>query len=274
MTGPGKPPEPTEGTALQPREEQPDELGPEPGVSEDELMKAATSFDQKQLAFTLANQVRQITMIRRAAAAIASTGWGHAITPVARAAVARYCLEVGCDPVRHVFVLGGTVYFNAEFYRELCATNPDFQADDVVFIHHDARATDADNAKRKELRVQYGVPEEAKGAALVTLHYKDRGPFIGVNWAGTGKRSPKYPDKFQDPVGEEEPTKTAHSRAYRKAAYKAEPTWFRMHPKLKGVEEIVVEARTEAPPAEGSVPDATGDDQKPTELNARVRRGG
>src|SRR5882762_5349506 len=105
MTAPEKPAEQPKGTAMQTQEPS-DELGQEPGVSEDELIKAATTFDQKQLAFTLANQVRQTAMIRRAAAAIASTGWGHSITPVARAAVARYCLEVGCDPVRHVYVLG------------------------------------------------------------------------------------------------------------------------------------------------------------------------
>src|SRR5437879_5371957 len=76
------------------------------------LAKAKTP-EERTLAFTLASRVRQADMIRQAAATIAETGWGKDISPVARAAVGRYLLEVGADPVRHAYVLGGNVYLNA-----------------------------------------------------------------------------------------------------------------------------------------------------------------
>lgn len=203
---------------------------------EAELLGTAKTLDERKLAFELASRVRQQQMIRKAALAAAEVGWGKDISPVARAAVVRYCMEIGADPLRHVYVLGGsTVYLNAEFYRDLCAANPEFLMDDVRFIHADPRAGEEEAAERARLRVQYGVPEEAPGAAIVTLHYRSkRGPFVGVNWAGVRKN---------DPVGTQEPTKTAHSRAYRKAAMKAESAWFRTHPTLAAAHEILAQGK-------------------------------
>lgn len=202
---------------------------------EQRLLDKAQTPQERVAAFELAARVRQEFMIREAAAAVAETGWGKDISPRARAAVARYCLEIGCDPVRHVYVLGGsTVYLNAEFYRDLVAANPDFLRDEWRFIHPDARATKDVNEERKGERVAYGVPEDATGACVVTLHYNNgRGPFVGVNWAGTGA----------DPVGKQEPAQTAHTRAYRKAAMKAEPAWFRSHPRLKEAVEVLTQGK-------------------------------
>lgn len=217
---------------------------PEPGKAvaatksadalEASLMETAQTFEEKQLAFTLASKVRQAEMVRQVAAALAETGWGKDISPMARAAVARYCLEIGADPVRHVFILGGNVYLNAEFWRDLVASNPKFLRPEVDFIHEDKRTNETERTRRRELRIQYGVPEEALGAAIVTLHYEGRGPFLGVNWAGA---------RSSDPVGKSEPTKTAESRAYRKAAMKAEPAWFRTHPRLAAAEEVLTQGR-------------------------------
>jgi hypothetical protein len=149
-------------------------------------------------------------------------------------AVVRYMLEIGADPMRHCFVLGGNIYLNAEFYRELVAANPKFLRDDVDFIHDDPRASEEERARRKQLRIVYGVPENAPGAAMVTLHYDGRGPFVGVNWAGVREK---------DPVGKAEPTKSAQTRAYRKAALKAEPAWFKAHPRLHAAEEVIAQGR-------------------------------
>jgi len=255
-----KPTEPTPGKALQTQPVTEFEEGGKPDPLQAELEKHAKTFGERELAFKLATQARQALMIRKAAQAIAETGWGQNITPIARAAVARYAFEVGCDPVRHINVLGGNIYFNAQFYQELVADNPDFQHDDVEFIHDDPRALEQERAYRKEKRIAFGVPEAAKGAAIVTLHYKSKGPFVGVNWAGTGRKSPKHPERLQDPIGEEEPTKTAHTRAYRKAAMKAEPTWFRTHPRLKGVEEIVLTGRVDPEPTVPSRAQLRADD--------------
>lgn len=200
-----------------------------------ELLGAARTFEEKQLAFGLASRIRQNDMVRLAAAEIAEKGWGNKISPAARAAVARYMLEIGGDPARHCYVLGGNVYLNAEFYKELCAANPKFLRAETDFIHDDDRADEAERARRRGLRVKWGVPEAAPGACLVTLFYDGgRGPFQGVNWAGV---------RDADPVGKADPTKTAETRAYRKAALKAEPAWFRTHPKLTRAEEVLAQGR-------------------------------
>jgi hypothetical protein len=209
---------------------------------EQKLLAVATTPQERSLAFQLAGAERQQKMLRLTAQAVAEEGWGKAISPVARQAVVRYCLEIGADPIRHVHVLAGTVYLNAAFWMELVAANPKFRRPEEEFIHHDERASDKENEERKAARVQFGVPEGVKGAAVVTLHYEGRGPFVGVNWVGARKNP--------DPVGEAEPTKTALTRAYRKAAIKAEPAWFTRHPRLQSAQEVFADSRVIAHPGE------------------------
>jgi len=201
-----------------------------------QLLEEAKTPQERALAFQLASAARQHTMLRRTAMAVAETGWGKDISPVARQAVVRYCMEIGADPVRHVFVLGGSVYLNAAFWMELVASNPKFVRSETRFIHADPRATPEEADKRRVERVTYGVPEEMKGAAVVVLFYEGRGPFVGVNWAGSHGAK-------KDPVGDAEPTKTAESRAYRRAAIKAEPAWFREHPRLQAAEQVLAQGR-------------------------------
>ena len=199
-----------------------------------QLLEQAKTPAERQLAFSLASQARQAKMIRDVAVAVAETGWGKEISPISRAAVVRYCLEIGADPVRHVHMLGGTVYLNAAFWMDLVASNPKFLRAETRFVHQDDRADAEEQERRKAQRLVYGVPEKALGAAVVTLFYDGRGPFIGVNWAGA---------KDSDPVGKQEPTKTAETRAYRRAAMKAEPAWFGKHPQLKSSQEVLVHGR-------------------------------
>lgn len=199
---------------------------------ERDLLAQAKTPQERVLAFQLASTARQHKMLRDVAVAVAETGWGKEVSPVGRAAVVRYCLEIGADPVNHVNVLGGNVYLNANFWRDLVASNKKFLRADTTFIHDDERASDEEREHRKALRVTHGVPEAAPGAAIVTLYYEgDRGPFLGVNWAGV---------RNNDPVGKQDPTKTAESRAYRRAAMKAEPAWFKDHPRLHAAQEILV----------------------------------
>lgn len=213
---------------------------------EQQLLAMAKSPDERLGAYQIASHVRQQQMVAAASKELAQSSWGKEISANARAAVVRYCLEIGADPLRHVFVLGGNVYLNAEFYRELVAANPHFLRDEVDFIHDDARATDEERKRRAQLRVEYAVPENAPGAAIVTLFYSgDRGPFVGVNWAGV---------KEKDPVGRAEPTKSAQSRAYRKAAMKAEPSWFRAHPRLAAAQEVIAQGREIPEPNVVSLP--------------------
>lgn len=211
-----------------------DEAATKIGKLEAHLLELAKTPEDRERAFRIINHAQQQDLVRRISIAIAEQSWGKEISPVARNAVARYCLEIGADPVRHVFVLGGTIYLNANFWMDLVAANPKFLKDEVDFIHDDPRAGEQERERRKLLRVEYGAPEAAPGIAIVTLHYDGgRGPFIGVNWAGV---------RPNDPVGKAEPTKSAQTRAYRKAAMKAEPAWFRAHPTLQAAEEIVTQA--------------------------------
>ena len=214
---------------------------------EQQLLAQAKSPQERAMAFSLASTARQHKMLRDVALAVSETGWGKDVSPMGRAAVIRYCLEIGADPVNHVHVLGGNVYLNANFWRDLVAANPKFLRAETTYIHADDRADAEEQERRKVARVTYGVPEQAKGAAIVTLHYQDRGPFIGVNWAGARKN---------DPVGDQEPTKTAESRAYRRAAMKAETAWFKSHPRLQATQEILLAERMDAKlhPASDMVP--------------------
>jgi hypothetical protein len=230
------------------------EQAPQGDRLELQLLEQAKTPAERQLAFSLASQARQAKMIRDVAVAVAETGWGKEISPIARAAIVRYCLEIGADPVRHVHVLGGNVYMNAAFWMDLVAANPKFLRAKTEFIHDDKRADDEERERRKAQRLVYGVPEDAPGAAVVTLFYAgDRGPFIGVNWAGV---------RDKDPVGKAEPTKSAETRAYRRAAMKAEPAWFGKHPQLKSSQEVLVQGRElekngESLPEIGNTPVAT-----------------
>jgi hypothetical protein len=241
------------------------------------LLEHAQSPQERAAAFQLATQVRQTHMLREAAAAIAATAWGTNISPVARAAVARYCLEVGIDPVRHVFVLGGNVFINGTYYRDVVASNPEFDHSDApVWLHADPRlaelaadekadATDrawarAELERRRRLRIEHNVPEDSPAACIVTLHYKNgRGPFSGIGQVHGGKvkTGANAGVKDRDPIGLENPRTTAETRAWREAGEKAEPVWFRAHPRLKAAEEILVEGRSLAPPLEPDLPEAT-----------------
>ncbi len=220
---------------------------------EKQLLADAKTPQERQLAFGLATQVRQAQMVRSAALAVAEKGWGKEVSPVTRAAVVRYCFEIGADPFNHVHMLAGNIYLNARFWMDLVAANPAFRRSETAFIHDDPRASDEERERRKAQRILLGVPEEAPGAAVVTLYYSgDRGPFIGVNWAGV---------RAKDPVGRDEPTKTAETRAYRRAAMKAEPAWFGKHPRLKETTELfttahVVEAAPEGAPSSEVAPQA------------------
>jgi len=206
---------------------------------ERQLLGEAKTPQERAMAFSLAGVARQQTMLRLTAMKVAETGWGKDVSPIARQAVVRYCMEIGADPVGHVYILGGNIYLNAAFWMELVAANPKFVRSSTTYIHDDDRADQIERDRRKVQRLLYAVPENVKGAAVVTLFYDGRGPFIGVNWAGTGKKTAS--GKFEDPVGEDEPTKTAETRAYRRAARKAEPAWFGQHPRLKATQELFVQ---------------------------------
>lgn len=156
---------------------------------------------------------------------IRGTMWGKDMNDGSVRAVAQYCNENGLDAVRHVEILGGRIYLTAEFYRERGA--PLIRAgvvrpDEPDLITADSRLDEMaksgngnaewaklEGERRARLRVQYGVPEGVKAAAVIRFRLNSGATVVGVNWCGgTAKR---------DPVGDAEPTKTAITRAERRA---------------------------------------------------------
>ncbi len=153
---------------------------------------------------------------------IKGTVWGKQLGDAGSRALAEWCRARNIDPVLHVDVLGGRVYLNAEFYRERGA--PLIQRGVVglpSFDHmeHDDRLDALEKAgdewardervRRVRLRIKHNVPEKAKAAVVCTIRVGAT-EVEGVNWCGGGV-------KANDPVGESEPSKTAESRAERRA---------------------------------------------------------
>lgn len=171
--------------------------------------------------------------------AIRATMWGSNVTPQQAGAIANYCLLNRIDAVRHVDVLGGKLYLNAEFYRERGAhliRDGIIEALEPDFINVDPRldelATAGDQwaidekARRLKLRIQHNAPEEAKAICVYAFRVKASGSLItGVNWCGGGTKKKMITDRASgqkklidaDPIGDLEPTKTAESRAERRA---------------------------------------------------------
>jgi hypothetical protein len=155
--------------------------------------------------------------------------WGKDLTEGAARAVAHYCNTNGLDATRHVEILGGRIYLTASFYEERGAPllltgqirkdEPDFiQADDRL----DTLATGGDEwaieerTRRARLRIKHAVPEAARGACIQRMHIAGGATIVGVNWCGGVRPKTQY-GKDADPIGEAEPTKTAETRAARRA---------------------------------------------------------
>lgn len=165
--------------------------------------------------------------------AIRGTMWGRDLSDLQRGAIAEYCRANQIDGVRHVEVLGGRLYLTAEFYDErgahlvrdgsIIPLEPDF-------IHKDERLEKlaeekdewavAERRRRLELRIKHGVPDAATGACIWRFKVRESGAIIdGVNWCGGGTRKKHTREglKDADPIGDLEPTKTAETRARRRA---------------------------------------------------------
>lgn len=185
-------------------------------------------------------------------AAIRGTQWGREANPEMQRAVAHYCYENGLDPVRHVELLGGRIYLTAEFYDERGASlirAGVVRPEEPDFIHVDERLTALvakgdewamkEEERRVRLRIQHAVPEKAKAAVIQRFWIKDTDTAIlGVNWCG-GVRPKTQSGKDADPIGEAEPTKTALTRARRRA-------WKQIAEVIPGYGELVKPAEATA----------------------------
>lgn len=188
-------------------------------------------------------------IIRSTAAAIAESEWGQRLSPHFRASLARYCLLLNLDPARHVYVLGGRIYVNAEAYMDLMAIHPDFEKMTVEPVMDDERLEAEERAERRAARAALGIPEQALGAFIVKIWKKTTPePFVGWNFAGGGSRK-------NDPVGDQHPVLTAQTRAIRRAARQAFSIWGARVADLfaRAESELAIERETQ-PKVEGTLP--------------------
>lgn len=245
-----------------------------------ELIAIGRTPQERARLYEVANENAKARALRKASNLIATMEWGAKLTDAGRAAFARYCLELGGDPLRHVDILAGGPFINGDYYRDVIAANPAFHhADDPIWIHDDPRlklcvlcgepfGDKPDHGHGSELvteentrrlnervaramkRIDEDVPESDAAACILLLHYSDgRGPFKGIGRARGGDVTRKRKDGSQyttsaDPVGQESPRETAETRAWREAGEKAEPVWFRNHSSKKEAAAEMIELRT------------------------------
>lgn len=214
------------GTAIAKRAEAEERLA-------DKLLGHAQTPAERAAAFELLSRFRQSQMIRQAAAAIAEKSWGKECSPYVRAAIARYALETGTDPVRHWEVLGGHLYDTAQLWLDVATSQADYQGYEQDDLSWNEGLDDDEVARRRRERAAYGIPQDVKGACVVRIFRKGiRRPFIGANHAGHRqgfnaklREHRGGPELIQDPIGEQDPGKTAFTRAFRRAAKTAWPLW-------------------------------------------------
>ncbi len=196
------------------------------------LLDLAKTPEERAFAFEHLTRRRQEHMVRRAAQEIALMSWGKNLSQAARAAVAFFAYECGTNPVTHWIVLGGNLYDTTLLWFDLATSQPDYAGYDVQHINDDDRLDDTERKHRRALRAEHNIPEDVKGAAIVTIWKRmpdgQVRAFYGANHAGNRQgysAVKKAVTTILDPIGEQDPGKTAETRAFRRAAKRCWPIW-------------------------------------------------
>ena len=159
---------------------------------------------------------------------------GRNLSEGSRYALARMCHLTRADYTVDIDLLGGHPYHNANYFIRRAMNH-------ARYVEHEEK-----NILRDlDLREEWGVPDDATGACLVTITlFRPSAPMAAIqdgripfdeamkwttrvsaaNWAGD-QRNRKSKDrgwyKMEDAIGKGEPDKTARTRAFRKASHKA-----------------------------------------------------
>ena len=216
-----------------------------PKQSIEQIMLQRVEPSSIMKAYQAANEVQRARIAAEAAGVIATISWGEKLPQDVRHQVARWCLAHRVDPQRHITILGGRIYDNAEYYIDRCAeTGMVERAERIIMAPLDHKTFDPElvgdenvtglqqlqqsvNTARLEMQIRYGLPDDINefpdktAAVLIRLHLRDGRTFEGWNMAGSRgrKRQSRHgPGGDYDPVGDQEPVKTATTRAWRKAA--------------------------------------------------------
>jgi hypothetical protein len=214
------------------------------------LLEAAKTSEERLQVYRLAEKRALQELVQEFVAEVRAKAWGDKVSPLLRAALVKWALENDIDPVEELDILGGAPYKNAKYYFRLLSNQPDFLSSSVAWLHDDERLTEEERASRRSLRAIWNVPDKfaatlglhreareaaakkpdiaVRSAALVTLTFRDRGPFYGVKWA---------PSNANDPIGADFSEPTALTRAVRKAALLAVPNLTPIATRLKALRE-------------------------------------
>lgn len=192
---------------------------PEPGTAMATTSEKRRALTVEQQAVVDENRARNAVIQQ-----IRGTIWSKEMNENQIRSLAQYARENNLDAVRHIEVLGGRIYLTAEFYDERGAEL--LRAGVIVpaepdYINSDPRLAElgkqgdswaaAEELRRKRERIRWNVPEDAKAAVVQRFVIAATNQaVVGVNWCGQKK------DK-KDPVGDAEPSKTAQTRARRRA---------------------------------------------------------
>lgn len=211
----------------------------------------------------LADKKGQTEMLAR----ISEMNWGKGMSYDMRRALGSYLRRNGLDP-REIHVLGGNLYRNGKYWlRKLSelvqAGHVEYAR--IQFINHDPRieqdvetykalaadltlseeergkyaahrdASRAEMMLRRDLRIAHRVPEEAAAAAVAIVKVKWMDAEVsGCKFIVVGrKKQTRDGPKVADPVGEEFPTETVETRAWRRCLRIVAST----NPALKAIEE-------------------------------------
>jgi hypothetical protein len=199
------------------------------------------------------------------AAAIRGTMWGKDLGADGSMALAAYCARNSIDALRHVDILGGRIYLNANYYQEQGAQlihAGKVRAIDVEHVEHDPRLEDAyqqrikwaeevkaagdaelagiwrasawkarqELERRRDIRIELGAKEKASAVVRVRIWLPGLDePIVGWNECGNGIR--------KDPIGDERPAATAETRAARRAWRQLVAAFPTLAPKVAAAEE-------------------------------------
>lgn len=212
-------------------------------------------------------EVQRSRAVREVADMIGVTAWGAQLTPVARAALAKWCIRRDVDPITELDNVGGP-YVNAEYFQrklgelrirgivsnvEQINIAPDPRLEALAKDQHapeDDRAWAArEHYRRLRLRATYGVPEEAAAACLTLLHLAAGGePIAGVKWGGNGTsvKQPKHGGgSAPNPIVEANPTLSVESQSIRRAMRQLALMMPAVLPELDGLQTELAEIRGE-----------------------------
>lgn len=167
---------------------------------------------------------------------------GKSLSVNTRYAIARICDVYNADPLLHIFILGGQIYRNAQYWTEQLNGLPDLKdwwqlnisASYSAALRDQAKAVTAqakefdlpalkDDAlallrkanEADERRAFHGIPTEAVAAYETLVNLNGRDELI---------REANYAPHKNDPVGASRPHETAKTRSLRRAAVKASPS--------------------------------------------------